>query len=37
LPKEEGLTKKDFGQCATRSDGVIWWLIIRCFIKVVFV
>jgi hypothetical protein len=23
LPKEEGLTKKDFGQCATRSDGVI--------------
>ncbi|OBZ72564.1 Formamidase [Grifola frondosa] len=23
LPKEEGLTKKDFGQCAIRSDGVI--------------
>jgi formamidase len=23
LPKEEGLTKKDFGQCATRSDGVV--------------
>ncbi|KZT06156.1 Acetamidase/Formamidase [Laetiporus sulphureus 93-53] len=23
LPKEEGLTKKDFGQCAIRSDGVV--------------
>jgi len=23
LPKEEGLTKKDFGQCAIRSDGVL--------------
>ena len=23
LPKEEGLTKKDFGQCAIRSDGII--------------
>lgn len=23
LPKDEGLTKKDFGQCAIRSDGVV--------------
>ncbi|KAI0926444.1 hypothetical protein AcV5_008906 [Taiwanofungus camphoratus] len=23
LPKEEGLTKKDFGQCAIRSDGIV--------------
>ncbi|GBE88418.1 Acetamidase Formamidase [Sparassis latifolia] len=23
LPKEEGLTKKEFGQCAIRSDGVV--------------
>ncbi|TDL25850.1 Acetamidase/Formamidase [Rickenella mellea] len=23
LPKEDGLTKKDFGQCAIRSDGVL--------------
>ncbi|KAI0091273.1 Acetamidase Formamidase [Irpex rosettiformis] len=23
LPKEEGLVKKDFGQCAIRSDGVV--------------
>ncbi|TFK50188.1 Acetamidase/Formamidase [Heliocybe sulcata] len=23
LPKDEGLTKKDFGQCAIRSDGVL--------------
>ncbi|KIM85100.1 hypothetical protein PILCRDRAFT_817953 [Piloderma croceum F 1598] len=23
LPKEDGLTKKDFGQCAIRSDGVV--------------
>jgi hypothetical protein len=24
LPKPEGLTKLDFGQCAIRSDGVLW-------------
>ncbi|KAH8118081.1 Acetamidase Formamidase [Phellopilus nigrolimitatus] len=23
LPKDEGLTKKDFGQCAIRSDGIL--------------
>jgi len=23
LPKEDGLVKKDFGQCAIRSDGVV--------------
>lgn len=23
LPKEEGLSKKDFGQCAIRSDGIL--------------
>jgi len=23
LPKPEGFTKKDFGQCAVRSDGVV--------------
>lgn len=23
LPREEGLTHRDFGQCAIRSDGVI--------------
>jgi len=29
LPKEEGLTKKDFGQCAIRSDGILWIVLLH--------